>query len=46
VTFGAKYSSYYINPKEKGRERRHACLGRKMILEQRRTENKKDERYS
>lgn len=46
VTFWAKHSSYYINPKEKGRERKHACLGRKMVLEQRHTENKKDERYS
>lgn len=46
VTFGTKYSIYYINPKEKGREKRHACLGRKMILEQRYIETKKDERNS
>lgn len=43
--FVAKYSSYFINPKER-EEGRHACLGRKMVIGQRRIENLKDKRYT
>lgn len=44
--FVVKYSSYCTSPKRKGRGGRLASVGRKMVLEQRGIENKKDERYS